>query len=171
MAVQTLEATSLRERAIAASMAQAEEYARQTAEQKAREKEQREKDLRFEIERKFGIAGDSLPIRWECWHPEQQEPDPVAHVDGLRFILTRYRRDLEMIFACPDCGEPVLSDNITDLESLGRLLEEPRVPLYHRDDCSARPRTVRPAPVPEPTTEERLLAVLRDFIRENQGGE
>lgn len=135
---------------------------------KAYMKNQLEDKITIEKEKKrwieYGIKhikenfGDSLEIETVSG----KDGGVIFIVDGLKMRLRRYQGYCHtyLIQTCPKCGADYES-NIISLVNIGMALQEGHDSYDCENVLKGR------EPVKELTTDERLIEVLRAFVREN----
>jgi hypothetical protein len=132
-----------------------EQYETELAHRKRRQEEW-EKILKKLAD--WGIDVSGAHLHEIKMRPNNSWTNTVVAVQGLIFdtVYHEYHTYLRVITQCPTCQEYV-EHQVSDLADIGEVLENPRKHHY----CTPRP-SVNP-----PSTEERLIEVIRDFIAEN----
>ena len=99
---------------------------------------------------------------------DEERTRALVAVDGVMFARPASRHGLVIVRPCAACGRQVDSCDIDDLYFLGYALEGD-LKWHHCGEWEGdRNYTPRPSQAARPaTTEERLLAALREFVQAN----
>lgn len=149
---------TLRERALTAWKAAAEEHERQAAEEELVKARDRSEVLKRKLQDALGV--DATPSNGN------------ATIDGINFTL--FRGHLCAVRPCHHCDGSIYSQPIGDELALGYWLagnnDDYHEHYFQRE--STHPNAPKPQALAEypPSAEEKLIAALREFIAQEFGG-